>query len=70
MISIPMKVAWLNLNAELYWFDSTVRLAGIVTLVGGVTQAQFPPSVPIIGRHRGQPFRAGIALGFHLWILE
>jgi hypothetical protein len=41
-----------------------------VTLVGGVTQAQFPPSVPIIGRHRGQPFRAGIALGFHLWILE
>ena len=38
-------------------------LGGIVTLVGGVIQAQFSPFAPIGSQARGAPLRAGIALG-------
>src|SRR6516165_12745041 len=38
------------------------RLGGIVTLVGGVIQAQFSPSTPIGSQAGGAPLQAGIAL--------
>src|SRR5215831_1067605 len=38
-------------------------LESIVTLVGGVIQAQFPPFAPIGSQAGGAPLRAGIAVG-------